>query len=636
MSDLFALDIETRSLTNNDLYALEPFRVIQRKAEITSIAICYPNNIVLQIVNNGSDWPNKVRSLLNDLKDQVVYCHNTIFDVAFLLATLEPSKTAQIPNEIRSIRWRDTMLLTKWIVNGQKPEDLKFSYSLKNLCKVFLKDHPRLTEFLKVKEQNVVAGENVSYWLERGKLDAIMTRALAEKLQSLLPEEQRQGLLTEFNCIVPVANSWLRGIRIDVNEIKKVENTIQLKMSEMTKSLGVDEQVLNSPKQLSKLLFTDWNLTPITINKTGPSTARADLMWIHYNLLKRGSSVADKMECIMTFKKYSTLQSKYVKTLKEALSHTGDNYIYGSPKLYGTYTGRLTYSNNTNGTKTSIALHQLPRAKFTKIADVSEVVKKIRGLLIPHEGCGVIEFDASGQESRLIALRSNDETLLKVFRDGLNFHSMTGAAIVGMDYEKFHELYEQEIKTGFGFYVEQRQLGKLTNLSCNYRIGGRALAEKAFTTYETFMDETTGWHLVKTFKRQYPGIVKYWDDAIEFAKAFGYTESFAGRRYKIHKWDGKNTWISESSALNFPIQGSGADMKEIAISEIYRHFPEVQFALDLHDATMLFVPIDKLKSTSEVILNHLNRINYKSYWDVDLKCPLSFEMVMGKSFKDLK
>ena len=77
-------------------------------------------------------------------------------------------------------------------------------------------------------------------------------------------------------------------------------------------------------------------------------------------------------------------------------------------------------------------------------------------------------------------------------------------------------------------------------------------------------------------------------------------------------------------------------MKEIAISEIYRNFPDAQFALDLHDATMLFVPTDKLKSTSEAILNHLNRINYKSYWGVDLKCPLSFEMVMGKSFKDLK
>ncbi len=634
MSNIYSLDIETRSLTNNLLFALEPFRVIQRKAEITSIAVCYPNDKVVQIVNTGPNWKDKVRSLLKDLKNQVVYAHNTLFDVAFLLATLEPSKTARIPNEIRDIRWRDTMLLTKWLVNGQKAEDLKFSYSLKNLCKVFLKSHPRLDEFTKVKEQDVIAGENTQYWLERGRLDAIMTRALAEKLQNHLPEEQRQGLLTEFSCIVPVANSWLRGIRIDVNEIEKVESTIKSKMDEMTSALDINENVLNSPKRLSKLLFTDWSLTPININKTGPSTARADLMWIHYNLLKRGSSVADKMECIMTFKKYSTLQSKYVKTLKEALSHTGDNYIYGSPKLYGTYTGRLTYSNNTKGSKTSIALHQLPRAKFTKIADVSEVVKKIRGLLIPHEGYGVIEFDASGQESRLIALRSNDETLLKVFRDGLNFHSMTGAAIVGMDYEKFHELYEQESKTGFGYYVEQRQLGKLTNLSCNYRIGGRALAEKAFTTYETFMDEATGWHLVKTFKRQYPGIVKYWDDAIEFAKAFGYTSSFGGRRYKIHKWDGKNTWISESSALNFPIQGSGADMKEIAISEIYRHFPEAQFALDLHDGLFYFVKLNELKSTE--VLKHLNRINYKSYWDVDLKCPLSFEMVMGKSFKDLK
>jgi DNA polymerase I-like protein with 3'-5' exonuclease and polymerase domains len=620
--------------------ALEPWRVRQGKAEISSIAVCKPNDEVIQISNTGPGWREDVRRLLRDLRGEAVYAHNAVFDVAWLIATLEPEKCKRIPVEVKEIQWRDTMLLGKWLINGQKAEDLDFSYSLANMCDVFLVGHPKLHEFLEMKSAKVVPGENEEYWLERGSLDAVMTRALAEKLQSMVPPEQRIGMLTEFKCVVPIANSWVNGIRVAVDDIEKVESAIRARMDEATDKLGVNGEVINSGKQLGELLFTNWGLKPLTMNKTGPSTKRDDLMWIHYGLMRHNSPLAEKMELVMDFKRNSTLMSKYVKALMEALSHTRDGYIYGIPRIFGTYTGRFTYSNSTfpqGQCKTSIALHQLPRAKSTKIANVAEIVKMIRGLLLPPPGFGLIENDASGQESRLMAIRSQDPTMLKVFRDDLNFHSVTASAIVGMDYYEFQEEYKvQEESEGFGYYIEQRQLGKLTNLSCNFRIGGRALAEKAFTTYDTFMTEEMGRFLVNTFKRQYSGVPKYWDNVIEFAKRTGYTETFGKRRYKIHKWGGRDSWISESSAINVPIQGSGADHKEIAISTLYNEFPDIFFALDLHDGIFSYAPIDLLDELKQRVLSCLNNIDYEKYWNIKVPIPLTFEAGSGTSFKEVK
>ena len=356
-------------------------------------------------------------------------------------------------------------------------------------------------------------------------------------------------------------------------------------------------------------------------------------MWLQYNLLKDGhSEMADKVGLILQAKVVSTVMSKYVKTTHEALAHTGDGYIYGAPRIFGTYTGRFTYSNTTKSIdfesdteskyKTGIALHQMPRK-----------AKNIRAMLLPPEGTVLYEADASGQESRLMALRSGDETMLKVFRDDLNFHSMTGANIIGVDYWDFEEARAKEHDEGY--YTEQRQLGKLTNLSCNYRIGGKSLSEKSFVNYDTFMTVETGNFLVKTFNRSYSGVPQYWEDVVWDSKQSGYTEAFGGRRFKLSKWH-SDRWMTESSAINVPIQGAGASMKEIAIAEMYVKNPSSQFALDLHDASFMYVPEENHTRSIKELDETLANINYSKYWGFTPSIPLPYESKFGVNFSQVK
>ena len=440
-----------------------------------------------------------------------------------------------------------------------------------------------------------------------------------------MPVEQRAGFITEMADLIPIANSWIIGLRIDGAALNEAEQSLSEEFNDIIKQLAISASVISSPKQLGALLFVTWGLKAHSKTPTGTaSTSKDDLKWIHYNLLKENQiDAAEKLNLLLRAKTIATLQSKYVKTTKLALDHTTDGYIYGAPRIFGTYTGRMTYSNATlRKYKTGIALHQMPRR-----------AKQIRKFIIAPESYMIYEADASGQESRLMALKSKDRTMITIFQDDLNFHSMTGASIISMEYTEFEIARKLEDDTGY--YTEQRQFGKLTNLSCNYRIGGKSLSEKAFVNYDTFMDVRTGMHLVNTFNKTYSGVPDFWDNAIEFARTTGYAEAYGGLRFKIFDWH-NNRWASESSAINLPIQGSGASMKEIAILETYKKEPRAKFILDLHDASFFYIPIKDSKEIIKNLDNILNTIDYLPYWGFTPEIPLPYESKHGNSFADVK
>ena len=633
--DIAVLDIETRSkkFEMREHAGLEPWRVRHGTAEILSVDVYFPGGRCVQLVNKDDGFKDRLIELLKSLEHKIVFAHNAIFDVAWLIATLQPNRCGDVPTYIKNIQWRDSMLLFKWLINGQLAEGIRFSYSLQNLVKKFLADHPDTPEFVKMKSEAGIAGEDVEYWLERGTLDVKMTYELIAKVYHKVPHDMRVGMMTEFECIWPVANSWINGFRIDIKQLEANDIKYSNLKFEIAKELGTDAGLFSSPKRLGHFLFTELGLTPHDYTPSGnPGTSKGDLMWIEYALKQRGDPKALIVRKILEAKEASTLYSKYVKTMKEALAHTGDGYIYSSPRLFGTYTGRMTYSNSVTHKdpdketktkyKTSIAMHQIPRK-----------AKDIRASMMPPEGYDILEFDAAGQESRLMALQSKDQTLLDIFTKGLNFHSMTGASIIGMDYDDFEEIRNKEKDDGP--MTEARQRGKLTNLACNFRISGKALAKQAFEKYDVMIDISTGNHLVKTFTSSYEGIPDYWKRSIYDAKTNGFAETFGGRRFKVQNWQ-QERWQTESSAIMVPIQGSGASMKEIAISQLAKQFPEFHFALDLHDASFGYVLSDQAKRIFSEMEEFLNTIDYEPFWGFKPSIALPYDGKMGSTFADVK
>jgi DNA polymerase I-like protein with 3'-5' exonuclease and polymerase domains len=181
-------------------------------------------------------------------------------------------------------------------------------------------------------------------------------------------------------------------------------------------------------------------------------------------------------------------------------------------------------------------------------------------------------------------------------------------------------------------------MGKLTNLSCNFRIGGKSLARKALTEYETYMAELEGRKLVNTFKRTYVGIPAYWNAIIDFAKQHGYSYTLAQRRYKvpIEMLNSSDAWKVEGTVISHPIQGTGGEMFLAALSQV----PDARMQTSLHDGVFWVVDDGpEGKEEAEYILHQMNETPYERLWQLSEPLPIKLEYEgsrIGPSYADVK
>lgn len=612
---MHTLDLETGSKDFASHYGLEPWRVRHGTAWITSISMYLDDGSYIHV-----EMPNRDQliEILEKFHAQEVYAHNGIFDIAWLIATIQPDRYGRIPQCIRNIKWRDSMLLAKWILNGQKAERNHYSYSLANLCGDALRDDPDVQKFLDFKSKDVLPTDS-EYWNVRGQLDVLWTHKLVKKILPKLAPSQLTGFFVEAKCLVPVANSWIMGLKIDQERLIRLGEELDIEDQRISSECGVAPSVVTSPKQLSGLLFAKMGLKPHKTTPTGsPSTDEESLKSIAYDLKMSGDDRSKFIDKIMEMKYNSTVRSKYVGTTLKALERTGDGYVYPIPRLFGTGTGRFTYSNQTvAGVKVSLAAHQMPRTE-----------KRVREAVVVPSHLKLSEWDAAGQESRLMCLHSQDPVMLDIFLNNKNFHSMTGCSIIGHPYEDFQRKVDAEVPE----FVEYRQMGKLANLSCNYRISGPALSAQAFNKYDMVLSIATGYQLVNTFKSKYQGVPEYWTRAINIAKHDGFAASSADRRFQIDDWSKR--WPAEQTALSHPIQGSGAEHKLIAIATVYDQNQDALFQMDLHDGLFYVVPDE---ATHREIGRIMNSINYDGLWcKMRTNIKLPFDGKFGQSFRDVK
>lgn len=236
----------------------------------------------------------------------------------------------------------------------------------------------------------------------------------------------------------------------------------------------------------------------------------------------------------------------------------------------------------------------------------------------------LVEFDASGQEARFMAVKSRDHQMMRIFENDEDFHSHTGSAISGIPYAEFMDRKRQkdpEITGEHGL----RYCGKFIGLSSQYRTSARTLRIRARVDYGLIKDFATIKRWQAAYHRKYPGVGKYWRVAIARAKEVGYAETLAGRRYYIHDWTSEGRWGSESSAINFPIQGSGADMKELAIACMSAQFPMFEFAFDLHDGLFYWLEIDEPLPLIKKAKYMLDNLPYKEVWGWEPPIPMPWD-----------
>jgi len=246
-----------------------------------------------------------------------------------------------------------------------------------------------------------------------------------------------------------------------------------------------------------------------------------------------------------------------------------------------------------------------------------------------------MEFDAAGQEYRWMAIASGDSTMLRLCQPGQDPHAYMGARIVGGSYTQIMKY----AKVSGTPEANARQCGKVVNLSSQYRVGFKKLQQIAEIDYSISMSIDEAQRIQRIYQTTYPGIPRYWMAQIQKAQSLGYVETIARRRVRIiGQWGSDKSWQMEGTAINYPVQGTGADQKYLALQHIRGYLNKIgaHFAFDLHDGLYFYVPIKKVKEAAHEIKDILDNLPYESVWNFKPPIPLPWDCKIGPSWGDLK
>jgi DNA polymerase-1 len=138
--------------------------------------------------------------------------------------------------------------------------------------------------------------------------------------------------------------------------------------------------------------------------------------------------------------------------------------------------------------------------------------------------------------------------------------------------------------------------------------------------------------IIQSYFEQYPGIRKYMDKSIVFAREHGYVETIMGRRRylsDINSGNGTVRAFAERNAINAPIQGSSADMIKIAMIAIFEAFNKQQLKskmlLQVHDELVFDTHLDELETVKKIVEDKMKNA-------IKLSVPVVVDMNTGSNW----
>jgi DNA polymerase I-like protein with 3'-5' exonuclease and polymerase domains len=633
-------DVETTG--DKPEYALQPFRATYAQARIKAASMAVNDR------TSGKLWPSveDLRTMLNlAVKlDAYVVGWNVAFDASWLIAV-------GLEEEVFQVKWLDAMLLWRHAAVEPEGDDIprakRKSYSLESAMHEFYPDNAGFKEF---KDFEAVDAESLDLLLHRNKMDALWTLRLAEKFWGMLEDRQQIAALIEARCIPAMAKTKVLGLVSSKEAAQELAGTLEAEAISIYRELlatspeaqGVN---LGSPKQLQKLLYKDWKLPVDRFSKkTGdPSTDKYALFFL--------AALDPRAHLLKKLREAKNNRKKYAIGTINSLEYNGDGRVRPQAKIFSTYTSRITYGSSD---KAEIVVEKVTKknglTRTTKKGEVPVGValhqwkrgKEYRRLIKPPPGYLLTEFDFAGQEFRWMAVASLDETMLSLCAPGEDAHSYMGAQIAQRSYKELIRLSHDGDKEA----ANDRKCGKFCNLSYQYRVSARTATLKAIVDYEMVVDETFIKQTQAIYKKSYPGVGGqphqrvggYWASQIAKCKQLGYAETFAGRRVQLKgDWVGKTAWPLESTAINYPIQGTGGDQKYLALAVARNLLPQFggYFYYELHDGLFFIFPEDKAIAASEVFLQELSNLPYEKAWGVKLPIQFPVDAKIGVSWGDL-
>jgi len=384
------------------------------------------------------------------------------------------------------------------------------------------------------------------------------------------------------------------GIKIDVDFLKEASIDMEKELSVLVKDIcktAGEEFNINSPKQLSRILFEKLGLPVVKKTKTGAST--------DVEVLERLSALHPLPKDLLRYRELSKLKSTYVDAL---------------PELIDKRTGRLHTSFNQAVTATGRLSSSSPNLQNIPIK--TEEGRRIRKAFIGEKGNFIVSADYSQIELRILAHLSKDPELITAFENDRDVHSHTASLIFGVE--------EKDVTP------EMRANAKTVNFGIIYGISAFGLSKGLG------IDPGSAQQFIDSYFERYPRVRAYMEEKIEEARNSGYvTTLFNRRRYipEIKTGGMREQQQAERIAINTPVQGSAADLIKIAMINIHRKMKEKRFeslmTLQVHDELVFEVVKKELDKMKELIKKEMEEA-------VKLAVPVKVSVQCGKNWLEMK
>lgn len=615
-----AFDVETSGELPE--FSLQPWRVKQGKAWLTSLAHVWRQDGETRHAGGLLPTTSMIRDMLvwAHETEHVLMGWNVLFDLAWLYAyAQEDDETTKL---LDKVRFMDAMLLWRHLdIEPEYDHKQQRSYGLKAAVVAFLPEYAGYEadvdyhgtdplELKKLHEYNIK--------------DCIFTLRLAKRFWEGLTHAQQMVAITEAACFKMVAHANLEGMLVDTVEARNLSANLKAFAASKLTSLaphGITEKIVRSPKQLGAVLYDQWDLPVLSFTATGArSTDKATL----FKLALRDRRVRQ----IREYREALNNDTKFAVAPLVSCTYNGDQRTHPQARVFGTYSGRMTFSSkqgkNKGERQTGFALHQMKRDPL------------FRRIIVPPPGYTLMEFDAAGQEYRWMAIVSGDKTMLALCEPGRDPHSYMASRI---DSRYPYKQIMANAKNAGSQEAHLRQCGKVLNLSCQYRVGYKKLHQVAMVDHgiSITLDEARRIHQI--YQSTYPEVPRYWARQIQSAQTKGYVETIPGRRVRITgQWGGDMSWQMEGTAINYPVQGTGAEQKYLALRNVRSYLSRIgaRFAWDLHDGLYFYVPHARVEEAAHEIKDILDNLPYESTWGFRPPIPMPWDCKVGFSWGDLQ
>lgn len=395
-------------------------------------------------------------------------------------------------------------------------------------------------------------------------------------------------VLSAFHCVKLTESSWkllkeieipiakvladmeYTGVAVDVKELTALTQFLNSQISDLEVKIfeiAGCEFNLNSPKQVGEILFDKLGLQhkKRSKGKTSYSTSA--------EVLEKLAEEHEIARLILEYRKFAKLKSTYTDALP-ALINSIDNRIHTTYNQTLTVTGRLSSSN----------------PNLQNIPTRTDVGEKIREAFVAQEkGNLILSADYSQIELRLLAHISGDKELCNSFINNTDVHAVTASKIFDVPLDEVTK--------------QMRSRAKAVNFGIVYGQSKYGLAKAVGITNDE-ADE-----FIRKYFETYPSIKAYMSKMVMFVEKEFFAETIFGRkRYFQNEINSSNAMVREfakRAAINFPMQGSAADLMKLAMIKFYCALKEnnlkSKMIMQVHDEIVVEVVDGELDIVKKLV-----------------------------------